>query len=281
MKKSENLNVIINGINYPYIKEGSGEPCIIVGLGAVVIRCLSDEMKKRFCFYSADLAILQDDPKIDYQKMSIESMADDIEAFRQQLGLDQVYLMVQSAPGFVALEYVLKYPSHVKGVILIGSRSRNLDNENFDDFFANDASLERKEQFIKDQERYQKIDLSGLSEHEKVVEGYLSQRAKYFYDFKKDYHNIWENINVNLKMAQEFHGRIEKNYDKRQEYLKIKTKIFVAMGRYDYAVPYFHWLELSKKMPNLTLHIFEKSAHYPMLEEQDLFDRKIVEWLGL
>jgi pimeloyl-ACP methyl ester carboxylesterase len=33
-------------------------------------------------------------------------------------------------------------------------------------------------------------------------------------------------------------------------------------------------------IPDLSYNLFEKSGHFPMVEEQELFDQKLVEWIG-
>ena len=37
--------------------------------------------------------------------------------------------------------------------------------------------------------------------------------------------------------------------------------------------------EYKDKIPNLTYHLFEKIVHYPMLKEQEPFDKKLIEWI--
>jgi len=39
------------------------------------------------------------------------------------------------------------------------------------------------------------------------------------------------------------------------------------------------WDDYKDKLPNLSYNLFEKSGHYPQLEEQDLFDKKLIAWI--
>jgi pimeloyl-ACP methyl ester carboxylesterase len=52
-----------------------------------------------------------------------------------------------------------------------------------------------------------------------------------------------------------------------------------ALGRYDYNIPYREWDSARKTIPHLTSHIFERSGHFPMLEEGNLFDERVIRWL--
>lgn len=49
---------------------------------------------------------------------SINSMINDIESIRKALNTDSVYLLAHSFGGIIALNYALKYPQHIKGLIL-------------------------------------------------------------------------------------------------------------------------------------------------------------------
>jgi pimeloyl-ACP methyl ester carboxylesterase len=55
--------------------------------------------------------------------------------------------------------------------------------------------------------------------------------------------------------------------------------LFLALGRYDYAVPHTMWSGVKVKVPQLTHRMFERSGHFPMLEEDRLFDTQVVQWL--
>ena len=45
-------------------------------------------------------------------------------------------------------------------------------------------------------------------------------------------------------------------------------------------MPFNIWDGERAKIPNLSYHLFDESGHYPMLEEQELFDRLLLDWIG-
>lgn len=55
------------------------------------------------------------------ENYSLNRMVEDLETVRRQSGVDSVYLMAHSFGGILALNYALKYPSHVKGIILLNA----------------------------------------------------------------------------------------------------------------------------------------------------------------
>ncbi len=273
------MPVTVNGVKYPYFQEGKGEPCIIVGLASLTVKCLSDNLKEQFCFYGSDLYWSKDDPAYDCTGKTMESFADDIEICRQQWGIDNVLLFAHSGTGFVAIEYARKYPQHVKGVVLLGACGYRNATETFEDFFEANASSERKLAYQQAQEQLDKIDLSKLSYTDRYVTEYVSKTAKFWYDFTKDNSCLWNDIVISQSFFEYYFATLLDAYDMRDTYPEIKTKIVVAAGRHDYIVPPFEWLEVEPEMSNLTLHIFEKSGHFPMLEEQELFDKLLLAWL--
>lgn len=274
------MNIELNGVKYPYFKEGNGEPCIIVGLASLTVKCLSDNLKDQFCFYGSDLYWSKDDPAYDCTGKTMESFADDIEACRQQWGIDNVIVFAHSGTGFVAIEYARKYPDHVKRVVLLGACAYRFADNTFDDFFEENATPERKLTYQQAQEELNKLDLSKSSYTDKYVTEYVSKTAKFWYDFNKDHSYLWKDIVLSQSFFEYFFATLLDAYDMRDTYPEIKTKIFVAAGRHDYIVPPFEWLEVNKQKSNLTLHIFEKSGHFPMLEEQELFDQLLLDWLS-
>jgi pimeloyl-ACP methyl ester carboxylesterase len=54
---------------------------------------------------------------------------------------------------------------------------------------------------------------------------------------------------------------------------------FKALGRYDFKVPYMVWGSYKDLLPNISVFLFKNSAHWAHMEEPNLFDRRLVEWL--
>ena len=62
---------------------------------------------------------------------------------------------------------------------------------------------------------------------------------------------------------------------------KLNKPVLLALGRYDFASgPPSVWNTLSPKFHDLTMRVFERSAHTPQLEEAERFDGELISWLG-
>ena len=56
--------------------------------------------------------------------------------------------------------------------------------------------------------------------------------------------------------------------------------ILLAHGRYDYAVPYTMWTGVVDRVPNATLHLFERSGHQTFYEEPAQFAAVARAWMA-
>jgi len=82
-----------------------------------------------------------------------------------------------------------------------------------------------------------------------------------------------------MEVANQVFGVVFAAYDITTGY-PISTPIFLALGRHDYVVPYYLWDDHKDKLKSLSHNLFEKSGHWAMLEKQELFNRKLIEWIS-
>ena len=69
------------------------------------------------------------------------------------------------------------------------------------------------------------------------------------------------------------------SYDVRAN-APVDVPVFMSQSIHDYIVPYKLWDEYLEVFSDLTLEVFEKSGHTPQLEEQELFDKLLLEWVS-
>jgi proline iminopeptidase len=61
----------------------------------------------------------------------------------------------------------------------------------------------------------------------------------------------------------------------------VKVPVFMTQCIHDYIVPYKLWDDYMDVFSDLTLKVFEKCGHTPQLEEQELFDKLLLEWISI
>ncbi len=54
--------------------------------------------------------------------------------------------------------------------------------------------------------------------------------------------------------------------------------VLLVVGQYDFNNPYYLWSDFKSKFANLEYHLFNKSGHHPMFEEEDLFNQTLIDF---
>jgi proline iminopeptidase len=117
-----------------------------------------------------------------------------------------------------------------------------------------------------------------MSPEEAFVAQYVADGPKYWYDPNYDSSPLWQGVPITMnivKVFQNFFSDYEFGWDPEQ----LKAPVLVVMGRHDYAVPPILWDEVLPKLQHVTYHLMERSGHTPQLEEPQLFDQVLLEWL--
>lgn len=114
----------INGGMIHYEESGSGDPLVLLHgfpLDSRMWEAQRADLSSRARVITPDLpGFGKSSPPAPF---TIESMADDIHVFLQAIGALPCILGGLSMGGYVALNYVLKYPSDLRGLILVDTRS--------------------------------------------------------------------------------------------------------------------------------------------------------------
>ncbi len=222
------------------------------------------------------------DTLTDPSRVTVASTVDEIDLVRQAFGYEKICVVGHSVLGFWSLEYARKYPDHISHAIVIGTPP--FWNKDFDpimeEFFSTDASAERQARLSQNWERVPEGMLERLSPMDQFVYAFVQNAPLYWFDFTYDPFHHFAGRQGYWAMAEHVFTVLLTDYDPRDHFGSIEAPVFLALGRHDYVVPYYLWDDDKAKIPNLSYHLFERSGHFPMFEEQELFDRKLVEWIG-
>jgi proline iminopeptidase len=271
--------VSVEGAELHYIIEGKGIPCIGLGHSESQRRILSQELRNHFRWVFMDLRHdAQSNSSLEISKITLDTYLDDIDKVRRTLGLDKTAVFGHSIHSLIALEYARKYPKNTTHVVMSGFTPYSLAGV-ADEFWESDASSERKMILEQNMEKIAEDELSRMPSKERVVKTYMAMAPKIFYEPTYDLSWIYEVVESNQDIARHLFQVIFKDYDIAKRPGRVETPVFLAIGRYDYLCPYFIWDDRKDVLPNLSYNLFEKSGHFPMVEEQELFDKKLIEWI--
>jgi proline iminopeptidase len=274
----ENSIVLNDGTKLSYFIEGEGYPCIVVTEGELLSKTLSTEIKKHFKFIFINARMNVANPG-DVNKITFEVLADDVEQIRKALNIDKVSVFGHSVSGLIALEYARKYPQFTTHVIMNGTPpySDELLAPTCKSYWETTASKERKEMWTKNWKGISRdsLDRLGTSEAGKLL--YILDGPQCFYDYNFSAASFLTNVYWNMSVWNQIFKKLLINYQ-LSEGKSIETPVFMALGKYDYFVPYMVWDDQKTTIPNLFIYLFEKSGHYSFFEEEDLFRKELTAW---
>ena len=257
-------------------------PCIVVALAPLYAPLFSNRLKQRIRFIFVDFKNSWNaESPGGVEKIDMDSLVEEIDQVRNALGLEKVCLLGHSAPGLVAVEYTLRHPDRVSQLILVSVEPYFSSDwiKARTKFWETEASTDRKAIHKRNVERFPDDLLRKLSPRDAYALRYVRNGAHYFYDPSYDLYWAFSGKQFSAELITHFINTIIKDYDPRPRLANNTVPIFLPLGRYDYNIPYREWDSARKTTPRLTCHIFERSGHFPMLEESNLFDERVIRWV--
>ncbi len=277
--------VAVEGAKLPYKIEGAGIPLVLIG-NTQLPPVFSLELREHFQMIFVDTRlVVPTEDGLDIEGITLETFADDVEALRRELALEKIAVLGHSVHGLMALEYGRKYPQHTTHVIMLATPARSLltfsgGGSDFipevKEYFDRDTSEERKAIFKRNLEELPEK-LSQAPPEKQFGVWYAAHAPYFFYDPNYDPTWLFEESESNPAVFKQVFEAALDGYDVGQVLDETQPPVFLAVGRRDYGAPPYMWEEYKDK-PNFSFNLFEKSGHYPMMEEQELFDQKLIEW---
>jgi len=272
--------VSVDGIEIPYFVEGTGIPCLVTNNALAMRRALAPELRQTFRFIFTDLrAMVPYNKTYDLEKVTLDTFLDDIERVRAATGIDKVCVFGHSIGGLFAYEYARKYPQHATHVIMNGTPAFYNDKlgKIIQEFWAANASEERKAALKRNVERL-KDSIAAEPHGRQRIASYIMNSPRYFFDADADYAWLFEGEYWSPELFDRIFNVVMQGYDIAARPV-LSVPIFLSLGRHDYVVPCVCWDGPRQAFPNLSYNLFDKSGHYAPLEERELFDKKLVEWI--
>ncbi|MBA7558787.1 hypothetical protein ES708_00396 [subsurface metagenome] len=172
------------------------------------------------------------------------------------------------------------YPDHTSHVIMVdmspywNEEVSKASNE----YWETHASKERKRILKQNREQLTGEILNSVSPGEAMWMTYVANAPMYWYDPAYDCSWLFEDFDVDPDRMMHCLNEELPRFDFTKGE-KINIPVFLAIARHSYVCPYYLWDNYKDKLPNLSYNLFEKSGHFPMFEEQELFDKKLIEWI--
>jgi proline iminopeptidase len=273
-------HVYSSGFKLQYIVEGNGTPTIVVGSSLYYSRTFSNNLRNSLKLVFVDHRGFS--PPYDCKDISqyqLDTLVDDIELVRKELGFDKIIVIGHSGHAFMALEYAKKYPANVSHVVMmcVGPNLSHEGHEAAQRYLNDSVCPERKAALAQNLTRLpQEIEAAP----EKAFITYcLLMGPKSWFDYNYDATKLWEGVEVNMAMFDYVWGEVFRDIDITENLDKLQAPVFLALGRYDYLVPPpYMWEGVRDKFSNLTIRIFEKSSHAPQFANGTLLSYRVALW---
>lgn len=204
-----------------------------------------------------------------------EQWASDIDELRKLLNLDTIMIHGGSYGGYMALEYVLRYPEHVTHVMLRDTK----------------PSSDRQDRATK---RALEAKLPGLAEDElvRMFTGEMRSNEELkaiFFALQPLYTVEYDPVAAKEKIDQiyyhyqthnfAFHEN-QPSFDLRADLKNIQVPVLVSVGRHDWITPVDASEEIAREIPRAELVIYENSGHSPHIEENGKYLARVRKFLG-
>ncbi|MGH9884232.1 MAG: alpha/beta fold hydrolase [bacterium] len=280
------MYVKVGDIDIFYTIAGAGPPCLVPSLAGTPIYertftpALQDVMQLVFVELRGNRTATGE-----VDALTFDAVVDDLDGVRRALGLGRVAVLGHSAHSILALAYAARYPESTSHVLAIaGAPAMTADVfARCATYWDLVASPERKRILAENQARLTEEVLARLTPSERIIVPYAASGPRYFLDPTYDCTPLWEgHEQISDRLFARFFGPQGQfgTFDPDANLPNVVAPAFVAQGVFDFVAPPHAWAGELEKLPNATYRAFERSGHYPQLDERQLFGEAVASWLG-
>ncbi|MEU8263893.1 alpha/beta hydrolase [Micromonospora sp. NPDC048999] len=254
-------------------------PAMIVHHGAPGLGSRS-EPKRSFGPFSDRMRVIVFDARgsgesSDDEPFTHEQWVADVDAIRQHFGYEQIVMAGGSYGGFIAMEYAIAHPDRVSALILRDTaadtahdhlaveRARNTDRSVIPEWVIERIGTGRFESDEQLREYWRAILPLYDHQHDPVKDEARLAATRFHYRT----HNA-------------AFGQNMPRYDLKPKLPSITCPTLVTVGRHDWRTPVEASRVIADLVPHGRLMVFENSGHSPQLEEPELFQRVVRDFLA-
>jgi proline-specific peptidase len=205
---------------------------------------------------------------------SHEQFNADTEALRKELGLGKIVIAGGSYGGFLALEYALRYPENVAGVVLRDTAASNSFH-----YIAHERALKSGLPDIT-QELLDRMFDGLVYDNDDMRFLYKAILPLYWVNFTQE--DLDKHLNSIIFRYETHNWAFSNNQPNFNIVDKLKTiqaPTLVLCGRHDWITPLEASEEIAREIPNSRLVVFENSGHSPQNEEREKFLGEVRQFL--
>lgn len=204
-----------------------------------------------------------------YELSLLESIFD-LEAIREALGLNKWGFAGHSTGGMLGIIYGIYFSNSLKFNVIVGAAAREYRTFSPDCIYNKDNPNYKRMQDL--------IEVLKRSDLPIDTRKKLNKERTKLSLFEPERYDEFFSLNIQKKMSAirlNFFSREVQIFDVTRKLKLISTPTLIICGKYDVQCPITYSIEMNELIPHSTLVIFNKSNHYPFLEEADRFNKEI------
>ena len=246
------------------------------------LECFEERMpldEVEIIFYDQLGSHFSDQPD-DTSLWRVERFVEEVEQVRSALGLEQFYLYGNSWGGMLAIEYAIKYPEHLKGLVVSNMTASIADyvahaNELRDrlpaDVIARMKAFEEAGDF--ENPEYEQMVVEHLySRHLCRTEPWPDAVMRTFMHLAKPVYNTMQGPNE-FVVTGNF-----KDWNRWEDLHEIAVPTLLSVGRHDTMRP-AEIEEMGRRIPNSRVSVCENGSHLSMWDDPDAYFAAIVDFV--
>lgn len=290
--ESGSYRVMLGGLQINYVVRGAG-PVMIAGhpnSGKIAYELTLQPLEKYFTMVYYDPRGTGASEVPDSLEMYNASyLVEEIEALRNQLKVEKVWLFGHSDQSTIALAYALKYPRQSAGLILTGTSYTGTTAEMIARRKTTETYRARKSawfaQVLKDWDYMQ---VSGSAVDSLGRDLSLSPVKWWCYDeisaqkvipIALEVAKAGRRKPVNGQFWQAGTEEVKVYLDWQKRFNEIKVPTLILNGKYDTNNPPQYAEQLCNSLFNAKLVLIEEAGHFPWVETPGSFFKAIEQWL--
>jgi len=272
----------INGTNLYFKILGSAEPILIIhggpGLSHDYFLPALESLgnKHRLIFYD-QRASGKSDLNINPESVTLDSFIKDMDELRIAFGIKKITLMAHSWGGILAMKYAVKYPDHIKSLILINSVGASseiaaLSNSELAKRFTPKDSINRVQ--ILSSEEFKNRNSKSIESLMKIGFNHQFFNKTYLDSLNL---SISENYITTSKLLQNL-GKDLSNFDFHTSLNNIQCSTLLIYGSYD-PLTQLAGTKIHELIKNSEMIILDDCGHFPFIEKQNEFNEILLTFM--
>lgn len=200
--------------------------------------------------------------------------ADDADALRDRLGEDRIVLLGHSYGAFLALEYALRHPERLRGLVLVSAAAAL-------DYVPEAIERARARATAAQMETLTEVLSAPVADDAAFREKWLRVLPVYFHRYEPAYGEAMDrDARYSARASNHAFAHCLPAYDVRPRLGEIAAPTLVLSGRHDWITPPdLGARPIIDAVPDAHGAVFEESGHFPFVEEPGAFVETVRRWL--